>query len=411
MTAPAVSVVIVSRHRAALLRRCLLGVSQQLYAPFEIVVVADPAGLKAAQSLIFAQDLKLIAFDQPNIAVARNLGIEQAAGDIIAFIDDDAVPEPTWLKFLTAPAERPEVAAMGGFVRGRNGISWQWRGHRLDAFGAPHPVEVGEGAFQVLWPKNDGAIKTEGTNMAFRRALLVELGGFDPAFSYFLDETDINMRLAAAGYATALVPKAEVHHGFAPNRMRNQARVPTDLFEIGASWAVFQRKHVPSDARLRQWQGIYAAQRARLLKHMVQGGLEPFTVRKLLSRLEMGYAEGQARELIGHNLKEKPFGSFRLSRTLPSASRFLVTTPRNLTSTLAQAAENRSKGEIVTILSLSMTALFHHTAYHNQGVWLQQGGTYGRSERSDPIVTWSTRAERASRERQRVALQRAITSE
>ena len=44
-----------------------------------------------------------IAFDEANISVARNLGIMAAASEIVGFIDDDAVPEPTWLTRLTAP--------------------------------------------------------------------------------------------------------------------------------------------------------------------------------------------------------------------------------------------------------------------------------------------------------------------
>jgi len=73
---------------------------------------------------------------------------------------------------------------------------------------------------------------------------LVAIGGFDPAFRYFLDETDVNMRLAKAGHATAIVPLAEVHHGFAASRFRRDDRVPRDLSQIGASWTVFQRKHI-----------------------------------------------------------------------------------------------------------------------------------------------------------------------
>jgi GT2 family glycosyltransferase len=61
-------------------------------------------------------------------------------------------------------------------------------------------------------------VKTEGTNCAFRRDVLAGLGGFDPAFRYFLDETDVNLRLAEAGARTVIVPRALVHHGSAASR-------------------------------------------------------------------------------------------------------------------------------------------------------------------------------------------------
>ena len=87
-----VSVVVVSRGRPDALKRCLLGIAQLQYPVFEVVIVSDPSGIKAAKSLPFAADLKLVPFDKPNISAARNLGIVEAAGDIVAFIDDDAVP-------------------------------------------------------------------------------------------------------------------------------------------------------------------------------------------------------------------------------------------------------------------------------------------------------------------------------
>ena len=118
-----VSVVIVSRRRPALLRRCLLGLTQQDLPGFEVVVVADPAGIAAVQG--FA--VKTVGFDEPNISAARNLGIAQAGGEVVAFIDDDAVPEPTWLSRLTVPFSDPAVIAATGFVRGRNGVSFQWK--------------------------------------------------------------------------------------------------------------------------------------------------------------------------------------------------------------------------------------------------------------------------------------------
>ena len=224
-----VSIVIVSRNRPEALRRCLTGVGQLQYAPFEVIVVADPAGIAAVRDLPFTDALKLVNFDTANISVARNLGIAQAAGEVVAFIDDDAVPEPQWLRHLMAPAAQPDVAAMTGFVRGRNGISFQYRARQLNALGEPEHLDVDAETPSVMLPSPSRAIKTEGTNMAIRRDVLVEMGGFDPAFHYYLDETDLNMRLARAGHATAIVPLAEVHHGFAANAMRSANRVPRDL--------------------------------------------------------------------------------------------------------------------------------------------------------------------------------------
>lgn len=408
MTAPPVSVVIVSRGRPAALRRCLAAVAQLQYPAFEVVVVADPDGVATARATPTAEALKIVPYDVPNISAARNLGISHAAGEIVAFIDDDAVPEPQWLRHLTAPAERPEVAAMGGFVRGRNGISFQWKARRIDGEGMTHDLPVDAQRPVLLTPPPGQAIKTEGTNMAVRREVLVALGGFDPAYHYFLDETDLNMRLARAGHATAIVPLAEVHHGFAPNALRRADRVQRDLFEIGASWAVFQRKYLAPPARATHWQRLRAGERRRLLGHLVTGGLEPRDVGWLMRRLEDGYVAGQARALATGALPHRPAAPFRPFPSEPRRPLWIASRPWHLRRDRDRAAREVAAGRIVTLLSLSPTALYHRLLFDPEGFWLQRGGLFGRSDRTMPLFRLTTRRRRQIQEKRRIARQRGL---
>jgi len=103
VTAPTVSVVIVSHGRPASLGICLTGVGQIDYPNFEIVIVADQSRIDAVNAHALGDQVKLVLFDEMNISAARNAGVAAAAGEIIAFIDDDAIPEPTWLTHLIAP--------------------------------------------------------------------------------------------------------------------------------------------------------------------------------------------------------------------------------------------------------------------------------------------------------------------
>lgn len=409
MTRIPVSVVVVSRGRADTLKRCLLALSQLQYDPFEIVVVADAEGITAAESMPFAAHLKLHPFDKANISAARNLGLTHAAGEVVAFIDDDAVAEPQWLHYLVAPAARTDVTAMGGFVRARNGISFQWRARSLDALGEAHELDLHPQQATVLTPPAGRGVKTEGTNMAFRRTALIGLGGFDPAFHYFLDETDLNMRLAQAGHATAIAPLAQVHHGFAANGSRTAARVPRDLFDIGASRAVFQRKHVAEHQRVPQWARLRMSERVRLLGHLVAGGLEPRDLRHLMRRLDNGYAEGLVRPINPAQLPVHPASPFQPFPCKPRKSAMIVTRPARVRKDRAQAAERVRGGEIVTVLNMSPTALFHHLRFEADGVWVQRGGLFGRADRDAPLFRLTTRARRAEKERKRVAAQRGLS--
>lgn len=411
MTDLPVSVIIVSRGRPKTLKRCLLGISQLQYDPFEVIVVADPDGIKAATQMNFSEALKLIPFDESNISAARNLGLEHAAGEIIAFIDDDAVPEPQWLRHLVTPALQSDVAAMGGFVRGRNGISFQWKARSIDELGESHDLDVEPRQITVLTPPKGRAIKTEGTNMAFRRDTLVQIGGFDPAFHYFLDETDVNMRLARAGYATAIVPLAEVHHGFEANKTRAANRVPRDLFDIGASWAVFQRKHVASELHASQWKRLRQDQRQRLLRHMVGGGLEPRAVRRLMKSLDQGYKQGQTRDFNTGQIATHSVGPFTPFPSAPRKSVIVSTRPIFAQRDLKIAQAKVNNGEIVTVYNLSCTTIFHQHWFDDTGMWIQKGGLFGKSDRKMPFFRMTTRSRRLSYEQRRVTRQRGFSEE
>lgn len=386
-----VSVVIVSRARPAALRRCLLGVAQLFYHPFEVVVVADATGRTALRGLPEAAHIKLVAFDEANISAARNAGIAAAAGEVVAFIDDDSVPEPTWLTYLAAAFADPTVAAAGGFVRGRNGISFQSMGATVDGTGQERPLELDPGRITLLTATPGHAIKTEGTNMAVRRSVLADMGGFDPRYRFFLDETDLNLRLAERGAVTALVPLAQVHHGFAESRQRRADRAPRDLREIGASWAVFLARHCPEGRRASAWAAAQADQRARALRHMVAGRLEPRDVSRLLEGLRAGYAEGQRRAAAPLPPLAGPSEPFRPVPYRADARAVLLAGRSWSRRRLRAAARaGRAAGNSVTLFRFSPTALYHRVGFSPEGIWVQTGGLFGKSGRNQPLIRlWS----------------------
>jgi GT2 family glycosyltransferase len=67
------------------------------------------------------------------------------------------------------------------------------------------------GQATIFSPSEDLAIKTSVSNMAMRRSLLVDIGGFDPRLGVHLGVADLNLRLATRGLCTTIVPQSEVH--------------------------------------------------------------------------------------------------------------------------------------------------------------------------------------------------------
>jgi GT2 family glycosyltransferase len=395
-----VSVVIVSRHRPALLRRCLLGLTQQDLPGFEMVVVADPAGIAAVTGFT----VKTVEFDQPNISAARNLGIARAGGDVVAFIDDDSVPEPTWLSRLTVPFADPAVIAATGFVRGRNGISFQWRAAWVDRFGQDVPMPVQE---MTLLPSTpDRAVKTQGTNCAFRRDALAGAGGFDPAFRFFHDETDLNLRLAGQGL-TAIVPDAQVHHGFAEGPHRRADRVPKSLHEIAASTAVFLRRHA-GGAGAEALRTLTDRERRRALGHMIAGRIEPRDVGRLMHSLQAGWADGLSRP-VGQLPPIATTEDFLpLQGPGPRPGLVLWGWRHQSDRLTAEARAAVAEGRIVTLFLFTPDARPHWLGFGADGIWRQEGGLFGLAERSEAAFRLWRMSDRVDHEIARLCRLRAI---
>lgn len=398
MTPPALSVVVASRHRPAHLQRALTALGQQDHPQMEVVVVADPAAAGAA-----GPGIKVQPFDLANLAAARNAGLALAAAPVVAFLDDDAVPEPTWASRLAAPFADPRVTQAGGYVRGRNGISFQWRAMEVDATGADHPLAL---PATVTLHSGNGArtIKTQGTNCAFRRADLLGAGGFDPAFRFYLDDADVNLRLAARGGLTAVVPLAQVHHGFAASPRRRADRAPRSLHDIGASTAIFLRRHAPD----RIGAGLTLlrdAQRCRLVSMMIDGRIAPGDIRRLMRGLETGIAEGLGRTMS--MLSPLPAAPENTFLAMPGTGRrsgvLLAGWAWQRHALQAAARRAVARGRIATVICLGIGLRRHRHDFCDAGCWWQSGGLFGASERSDPAWRWWRLGARAQREMARLA--------
>lgn len=216
---PSVSVVIVSWRRPHYVRSCLQSLRALSPGPQEIVVV--DASLDDETRSVVAEFPEAVCVSFPggagHMTTSRNVGLLHVSGDIIAFLDDDTVAHRGWLAGLCASFEDSEVGALAGRAcNGRPGEASEGieqigqllpDGCLTGFFGADpgRPVEVAHGI---------------GANMAFRREVLGELGGFRDDFRGIggvREDTDVFVRVGALGYRIVFSPDAAVDHLGAPH--------------------------------------------------------------------------------------------------------------------------------------------------------------------------------------------------
>lgn len=403
-----VSVVIVSRDRPESLVWCLGAIDGLHHDAFEVIVVSCPAGAAALRAAGFAGRVKLVAFDEANISAARNLGIAQAAGEVVAFIDDDAAAEPMWLARLVAPFATPNVAAAGGFVRGRNGISFQWKARSVDGCARTAPLDIADAPWDCPDPGPGRAVKTEGTNMAVRRDILDAMGGFDPGFRFYLDETDLNIRLAERGLVTAIAPRAEVHHAYAASSRRRANRAVTDLSDIGASAMYFLRKHCAADERAARLSQLLREQQMRVFDQLRAGLLRKAEVGPLIEGLKRGVAEGQTRMPPDPAPLGPPKSGFLHFEPARRGGAILAGHFWQARRLRAEARRCAADGQNVSLFLFTPSPRYHKVRFTDGCYWEQFGGICGRSDRNAPLFQATGLRGRLKREIARVAEARGL---
>jgi glycogen(starch) synthase len=238
------SIVVCTYNRAALLANTLDSLQRLRYpAGFEIIVVNGPSSDDTSAVIdAWRGRIRSARCALANLAMSRNIGIGLARGDIVAFIDDDALAEPEWLAQLAAAYDEPQVGAAGGIVIGHTGREPQYEYATANRLGGaawagrgPSPHLCFPGSFEFPY--------LQGTNASFRRTALLELGGFDEEFEYYLEETELCCRLIDAGYLIRQLPDAFVHHKFAPSAIRDHQRIVRHHYPIIKNKVYFSYKH------------------------------------------------------------------------------------------------------------------------------------------------------------------------
>lgn len=402
-----VSVVIASLDRPASLSRTLRSLEFQRFDNFDVIVVARASTFDHPTLAHFRSRVAHVAYEEANISYARNLGLQAATGHLIAFIDDDAVAEPSWLSELRAAFDLPNVSGAGGFVIGRNGVSFQWKALASNADATDLPLTVAPDALpHVPSPPPGAVLKTSGTNAMFRADALRAIGGFDPNYHFYLDETDLTRRLASAGHRLAIAPRAIVHHAYASSTRRRADRVPQSLHEVAASSAYFWRRHLDPTKEPAARTAFLAAQQRRLDDVYLGGRIDASGLRQLRQELMDGLADGAARlpgtRILPGREPQRP-GVFAGNSPGSGVGIGLIAGKGDVEFMRHLATKLSAAGAEVTLLDFRPGLRFLKVVFQKAGFWLHRGGIQGRAARTEPLANLIGLKTRVQRESARIA--------
>jgi len=200
LTWPRISVVVCCHNGEHTLPDCLQGLLDLEYPDFEVIVVND-GSTDSTSDIVREYGFRLIATENLGLSNARNIGMQATSGEIIAYLDDDARPDPHWLTYLATTFLSTEHAGVGG-----PNITHPSDGPVAECVGnAPgNPTHV------LLSDRE--AEHIPGCNMAFRKAYLEEIGAFDTRFWVAGDDVDVCWRLRQRGWSLGFSPAAVVWH-------------------------------------------------------------------------------------------------------------------------------------------------------------------------------------------------------
>ena len=271
-------------------------VKKQSKQPKEIIVVFDKTeGLEDALRRLLSPAVLLIPNKSAHgLSLARNTGIEAATGDIIAFLDDDAVAELDWLEHLVGPFSDPWVVGVGGKAVP------DWLSHHRP-FWFPEEIDWVVSCMYSGYQNDKSMVRNVfGCNMSFKKSDLTEINGFDSRLGGPIsgDDTDICLRITQGNERRHIIyePSAIIHHKISLER-QSLRYVTYSAWKQGVGKAVTKAIH-KRDARVLSSEKNYLRllvlkfipkQMSQVFKHPYRACGNMVTVGVVMTSIGLGY--------------------------------------------------------------------------------------------------------------------------
>lgn len=247
---PLVSVIIPTRNRFELLRKCLEGIKKTEYPALEVIVVDnesdDPATLELLEELRAAGVTVIPAAGTFNFSALNNLAVDRARGELLCFLNNDVeMNSSDWLLFLVRQAVRPDLGAVGArLLYADNTI--QHAGVFIGIGGGAghahrHQHHAERGYFErSRLPQRVSAVTAACMVVAKDKFLAV--GGFDEkVFKVAFNDVDLCLKLNSRGWQSFYEPRATLIHHESRSRgsdraKANRARFAEELTALKRKW-------------------------------------------------------------------------------------------------------------------------------------------------------------------------------
>jgi glycosyltransferase involved in cell wall biosynthesis len=238
---PPISVIVCTRDRPHSLERCLEALAALDYPSYEVVVVDNCSKNPEVARVVARSGFRYAREERPGLDWARNRGAQEARHEIIAYVDDDALAAPGWLRGIAQGFADPEVMAVTGMVLPAEletpaQYDFEVYGGMCKGFTSFTVRRDELGTFERFWASRWGV----GANMAFRRELFDAVGTFDVALDVGTPSSgggDIEFfyRVVSHGHTLRYEPAALVKH----IHRRDQASLNRQIYNNGRSFGAY----------------------------------------------------------------------------------------------------------------------------------------------------------------------------